>query len=299
MQEAKIYNQRQPAKAESGNSETGKAVGSIATKPQNEIREGESQWYGELLKPTDWLLVIFNGFLVLYTRRLYNATSGLFVETAGLRTAADKQSTDMQASIRAAVDSAKSAITANQIAVTNTQQQLRAYVTALDVHVIQHRQPGRMSAYNTEIPGPVHTYEFAVILKNGGETPAINVRTNISLKRFEGEPPANFDFPSSNLFGYGLIGPQTELRTRYQVASAGLIDDVGPIILVWGWVEYDDIFVRKDGIKNRTEFCYRMDRRRLPVTNELWMGFIPYERFNAIDWYCLRAFDPATGEGGG
>jgi hypothetical protein len=83
------------------------------------------------------------------------------------------------------------------------------------------------------------------------------------------------------------------------VASAGLIEDVGPPILVWGWVEYDDIFVRKGGIKNRTEFCYRVDRRRLPVTNEFWIGFIPYERFNAIDWDCLRPFDPATGEGGG
>jgi hypothetical protein len=147
-----------------------------------------------------------------------------------------------QATIKAAVDSANAAIASNQIAVTTSEQELRAYVTAFDVHMLQHRQPGTASAFGTEIPGRVHTYEFSVILKNGGQTPAINLRTNISLRRFQGEVPADFNFPDSDLFGYGLIGPQLEWRTRYNAASAGLIEEIGPPMLLWGWVEYDDIF---------------------------------------------------------
>jgi hypothetical protein len=301
MQEAKIYNQRELAKAGQQNSQPGNSTAAPSHPKQSEERKQEGHWYGAFLNhPTDWLLVLFNGILAAFTIRLFYATSGLAAETAGLRSAADKQSADMQASIKASIDSAKAAIASNQIAVVNTEQQLRAYVTAADVHVLQHRRPGTMSGYGTEIPGQVHTYEFSVILKNGGQTPAINVRTNINLKRFEGEAPNDFDFPSSDLFGYGLIGPQIEWRTPYQVASAGLVEDIGPAMLLWGWIEYDDIFTASGSTaRHRTEFCYRVDRRRLPVTNELWMGFIPHDRFNAADDDCLRPIDPATGQGGG
>lgn len=286
MQKAKIYNQSQPAKADHKNSQPSNPTTSPSNPQKTEKGNQESHWYDLFLNHlTDWLLVLFNGILATFTARLFYAT--------------DKQATEMQASIKAAVDSAKAAITSNQIAVTNAQQELRAYVTALDVHMIQHRRPGSLNPYGGIIPGAIHTYEFAVILKNGGQTPAINVRTNINLRRFEGEPPDDFDFPSSDLFGYGLIGPQLEWRTRYQMASAGLIEDIGPALLLWGWVEYDDIFVRKGGTKNRTEFCYRIDRRRLPVTNEFWIGFIPHNKFNAADDDCLRSIDPATGQGGG
>jgi hypothetical protein len=301
MQEAKIYNQSQPAKANPQNSQSSNPATSPSNPKQSEKRKQEGHWYNTFLNhPTDWLLVLFNGILAAFTIRLFYATSGLAAETAGLRNAADKQSTDMQASIKAAVDSAKAAISSNQIAVTNAEQQLRAYVTASDVHVLQHRRPGTMSGYGTEIPGRIHTYEFSIVLKNGGQTPAINVRTNINLKRFEGEAPNEFDFPSSNLFGYGLIGPQIEWHTPYQGASAGLVEDIGPAMLLWGWIEYDDIFTASGSTtRHRTEFCYRVDRRRLPVTNELWMGFLPHDRFNAADDDCLRPIDPATGQGGG
>ena len=301
MQEAKIYNQRQPAKAAQQNSQPTNSPAAPSSPKQSEERKQESHWYNTFLNhPTDWLLVLFNGILATFTIRLFYATSGLATETAGLRSAADKQSADMQASIKAAVESARAAIASNQIAVVNAEQQLRAYVTAADVHGLQHRHPGTMSGYGTEIPGRIHTYEFSVILKNGGQTPAINVRTNINLKRFEGEAPNDFDFPSSNLFGYGLIGPNIDWHSPYQMASAGLIEDIGPTILLWGWIEYDDIFTASGSTtRHRTEFCYRVDRRQLPVTNELWMGFIPHDKFNAADYECLRPIDPATGQGGG
>ena len=238
--------------------------------------------------------------LANWTVVLAIATVGLIIATLVLGVIGYLELRNNEKTIKASVDLAQSAITANQISVVNTEQQLRAYVTALDVHTVFHRRPGSLNPYGGEIPGPAHTYEFAVILKNGGQTPAINVRTNLNLRRFEGEVPNDFDFPSFNLLGYGLIGPQLEWRTRYQSASAGLIEDIGPALLLWGWVEYDDIFTASGSTgRHRTEFCFRMDRKRLPVTNEFWMGFIPYEKFNAADFDCLRPIDPATGEGGG
>ena len=211
-----------------------------------------------------------------------------------------RQSTDMQASIKAAVDSAKAAIASNQIAVANAETQLMAYVTALDVNMIQHRIAGTVSAQGTEIPGRIHTYEFSVTLKNGGQTPAINVKTNINLKLFPTGIPGDYDFPSSDKFGHGLIGPQIEWRTPWQRVSASLIEDTSNILALWGWIEYDDAFTTSGStMRHRTEFCFRIDRSHLPVTGQLWFGFIPHDRFNAIDDDCLRPIDPATGEGGG
>lgn len=243
MQEAKIYNQRQPAKAESGNSPTSKTVGNVATKPQNEIREPETQWYSELLKPTDWFLVIFNGLLVLYTRRLYKATSGLFTETAGLRSAADKQSADMQASIKAAVDSSRAAITSNQIAVSNAEQQLRAYVTARDVHLFLHREPSYMGAYGV-VEGNVHTYALAAILHNGGQTPATNITINVSCQKLAKPLQNDFAFPDSDRFGYGVIGPQSEMHAPVSLIRERDIEPIEAAFdwYLWGWVEYNDIF---------------------------------------------------------
>jgi hypothetical protein len=170
----------------------------------------ENYWYDTFLNhPTEWLLVLFNGILAAFTIRLFYATSGLAAETAGLRSAADKQSADMQASIKAAVDSAKAAITSNQIAVANAEQQLRAYVTVQEVHMQIHRHPDRVGTYNNNlIPGNPHTYRFYVILKNGGATPAVNARINVSCEKFNGHIPSDFAFPSSKLYGNALIGPQ-------------------------------------------------------------------------------------------
>jgi hypothetical protein len=245
------------------------------------------------LNLTDVIIAIFTVVLAI-------KTSGLFVETAGLRSAADKQSRDMQASIKAATEAVQNGITANQIAVVNAERQLMAYVTASHVHVTEHRMPSSLSARDTEVPGRVHTYEFSVVLKNGGQTPAINVITNLNIMLFESHIPNDFDFPSSDRFGHGLIGPQVEWRTPWQQMTAEHVEETSTMLALWGWVEYDDIFTSSGStLRHRTEFCFRIDRRHLPVTHELWMDFIPHYRFNGAEGDCLRSIDPATGEGGG
>jgi hypothetical protein len=65
---------------------------------------------------------------------------------------------------------------------------------------------------------------------------------------------------------------------------------------LWGWVEYDDIFTGTT--RHRTEFCFQIDRVRLPVTNDFLIEFKPHSRFNAADSDCLRQIDPHTNKSG-
>jgi hypothetical protein len=204
------------------------------------------------------------------------------------------QSKDMQASIRAATDSANAAITSNQIAMTNSERQLRASVTVQDINMVTHRLPGRIGTYNDDvIPGAVHTYRFSVILKNGGMTPAINARTNISRNRFNNEMPADFHFPDLANFGNALIGPQLTWHTPSITIPASELERplVGAFHYLWGWIEYDDIFASMP--RHRTEFCFKIECERLQPTNEFWVGFAPHSKFNAADNDCLRPIDPA------
>jgi len=166
--------------------------------------------------------------------------------------------------------------------------------------MVTHRRHGTLAASGQEIQGAILIYEFAVILKNGGQTPAVNVRTNINLQNFQTGVPPDFNFPDSDTFGHGLIGPQIEWHTPRRGVSASLIEDISLTWAIWGWIEYVDIFTRSGSTsRHRTEFCFRIERRRLPVTNELWIGFIPHDRFNAADLDCLRPIDPVTNQSSG
>jgi hypothetical protein len=170
------------------------------------------------------------------------------------------------------------------------ERQLRAYVTVQEVRMHTHRRPATMGAYGA-VEGAVHTYRLAVVLKNGGMTPAVNGRINISHRQFNTEIPVDFDFPDSTNFGSALIGPQVIWSTPPILISAANLEAplVDNLHYLWGWIEYDDIFGTD---RHKTEFCFRVDRERLQPTNELWVAFTPHSRFNATDGDCLR---PATG----
>jgi hypothetical protein len=227
------------------------------------------------------------------------ATIGLIIATGVLGVIGYLELRSTEKTIRASNQLAQSSIAANQIAVTNTEQQLRAYVTVQEVSMYVHRHPDRMSGYGQVIPGTPHTYRFSVILKNGGATPAINARINISCEKFNGHIAPNFDFPSSQVYGNALIGPQVIWHTPSVTVGAMELQDpaVPAERYLWGWVEYDDIF--SGSIRHRTEFCFQIIFERLPPNNDPWIRFEPYSRFNAADGDCLRPIDPATGQGGG
>jgi len=91
---------------------------------------------------------------------------------------------------------------------TNSERQLRAYVTVQDINMVTHRLPGRIGTYNDDvIPGAVHTYRFSVILKNGGMTPAINARTNISHTDSTTRCLRTFIFLTRQISGTHLSAP--------------------------------------------------------------------------------------------
>lgn len=281
-----------PVKVESQTSPNGKSVAALASDPK--IDEG--RWYTDLLKPTDWLLVVFTFLLAIYTRRLYQATAGLLGETAGLRTAADQQAVDMKASIKAATDAVGAAVTSNQIAVTTSEQQLRAYVTAEAVDFVIHRHT-YMGANGQPTEGSAHTYQVSVVLRNGGQTPATNVITNVSCASMGRKELGTFGFPEFDLRGHGVIGPGQKMFTPFFRVKADKLQNTPAEVgwYFWGWVEYDDVFT--GSIRHRTEFCFEIDHALLP-TGEFWVGFKPTERFNAIDWGCSREFNAAENKYG-
>jgi len=94
-------NREHLAKSENQNGDVRATRADQVSKDSQKSRE-ENDWYRELLKPTDWLLVLFTALLAIYTRNLNRATTGMFAETAGLRTAADQQRSAMLQSIELA-----------------------------------------------------------------------------------------------------------------------------------------------------------------------------------------------------
>jgi hypothetical protein len=229
--------------------------------------------------PNEFITAIATSVVALFTIVLAFSTTLLW-------RAARIQASDFKQSVAAA-------ITGNEIAATNAEQQLRAYVTAKEINLVTHRSPATPGAY-VQIEGPILTYGLSAILRNGGQTPATNVVINVTCQKFAKELPADFEFPDSPVFGFGLIGPDSEMHTPLIRISAAELQsiDADTEWYFWGWVEYDDIF--SGTIRHRTEFCFRFERSRLPVTGEFWIGFNPYPRFNAADADCLRPIDSRT-----
>jgi hypothetical protein len=90
-QQSPAHNHQQPTKSENQNRPSRETVVESISEKDKEKGRQENHWYRELLKPTDWLLVIFTGFLVLYTKRLYGATSDLRDSTEKLWEAGERQ----------------------------------------------------------------------------------------------------------------------------------------------------------------------------------------------------------------
>jgi hypothetical protein len=108
LQYAQHHNQPKPAKSENWDSPNRKSIAIAAAEP-DDAKAKDKQNREEGFKATDWLLVLFNGLLALYTWRLYLATRGL-VE------AASEQSKDMKASVAVAAKAANAADRSAKIA---------------------------------------------------------------------------------------------------------------------------------------------------------------------------------------
>jgi hypothetical protein len=70
LQHTQQNNQAKPTKSENGNGPDRKGIAVATTEPDG-AKTKEKQNREEGFKVTDWLLVLFNGLLALYTWRLY------------------------------------------------------------------------------------------------------------------------------------------------------------------------------------------------------------------------------------
>lgn len=73
LQYAQHNDQSKPAKSENRDGPNRKVV-AVATAKPDDAKAQEKQNREDGFKVTDWLLVLFNGLLALYTWRLYLAT---------------------------------------------------------------------------------------------------------------------------------------------------------------------------------------------------------------------------------
>jgi hypothetical protein len=202
----------------------------------------------------------------------------------------------MEASIRAATDAVQNGITANQIAVTNSQEQLRAYVTVQELNIQLHRRAPLPGAYGGVTEGQIRFYRLAIALKNGGATPAVKAKININHDVFADGIPSDFNFPDSDKMVDALIGPQVLWMTPSVLIGAIEIEIVDALRYIWGWIEYDDVF--EGTFRHRTEFCFRIIFERIKDTQEPYVRYEAHSRHNAIDQDCLRPFSPAENKYG-
>lgn len=141
---------------------------------------------------------------------------------------------------------------------------------------------------------------FQVIWKNGGNTPAVHVRQLVSMWSDLGKIPELFDYPEK---------PNVEISVSY-IAPKGILRAGGVSLtnmrvreiardeafaLLWGWIEYDDIF----GKARRTEYCYRAAAKIKNVkaddgeaVEDVRFELITHGSFNAVDDDCYRKPTP-------
>ncbi len=139
--------------------------------------------------------------------------------------------------------------------------------------------------------------------ENSGGTPTRGMVNHANWRLFNGEPPADFQFPDLDATGKEIpvgtgpdtalfIGPKATLYSQVLDIPLPVLQTAGSgqgRIFVWGWTEYNDVF--KGTPRHRTEFC-----NELIVTNisqaegkvTVALHFSLYQRHNCADEDCAK-----------
>jgi hypothetical protein len=140
-------------------------------------------------------------------------------------------------------------------------------------------------------------HRFTILFVNTGRTPARRVTSNANLVVFDGEDSVPMDFgypdriPASD--NQGILGMGIPLPIPLDIAIQDLVDiqQKRKTGIVYGWIEYDDIFV--DSYHRRTEFCARIEVVGDPylisdrVGGPSMFGFAVYGKYNGTDEDCF------------
>ncbi len=213
----------QPSVTERGNSHDGNsAVDKTASDRSKETKKKRDWYYTFIERPTDWLLVLFNGFLVL-------ATIALFVSGERNVEAANRAA-------RAAGDSATAAQTAVELSDKTAERQLRAYigVNSMDVKVY-----------------PFEKGEFAFIahieMRNFGQTPANNMSVWAEAV-IDGPDAKPFDMtkeparPTGGAIAFPTAAFNVDKGWAISTADKEALYKREKFLFLWGTVRYTDVF---------------------------------------------------------
>jgi hypothetical protein len=221
-------------------------------------------------------LATYTFWLMVCTAALVVATLVVAAATVGLWLYAGRQAADMEKSIAAAEDSAKTA----RDALVKTQ---RAFVY---IATFEYAGLGSDAA-------------ITPVWRNSGTTPTRSMRNYTNWKSFNGEPPASFGFPDQDKDGNSVtdsgpftqpafIGPGETMAAQSMVIPLDLLNAAAAgrmRIFVWGWSKYQDVF----GTKHILRFCNEVRVKALSSEGKLAISFPIYQRNNCTDEDCGSA----------
>jgi len=178
------HNNQQPAITKNQNSSgsnvpsnartaPGQMISTPDSKNSSDETDKENNWYYIFTRHlTEWLLVLFNGLLALFTWRLYIATNALVA-------AAGQQSTDTKDAIKAIQDTAVATAEANRIA---KKAMLASDRPWLGVDSVGSLTPPVADAI----------FPCGLIIRNTGKAPAVKAQVAFYgriIRAADGEPP--------------------------------------------------------------------------------------------------------------
>ncbi len=209
--------------------------------PPDTRDSGTEFWpfFGLRLKITDTLIVIFTGALAVFTYQLRRSTDKLW--SAG------------ETQLAVAADAAAAARKSAEVADQSLKELSRAFVYVKEIKIVQS---------TTEADG----LEVSVFWENNGTTQTKNLRSYISSATFTPKLPDGFEYKDvgTDNPGMGSMGPKGTMFTGAIQMPRAKLEALAAQrcqLLIWGWVEYDDIFQNTN--RHRTEFCVDLKIRSL------------------------------------
>jgi hypothetical protein len=179
----------------------------------------------------------------------------------------------------AARDSANAARDAINESKLSAQREHRAYVGVVDYISSPHHEGAVLTAWQSQL-----------VFRNDGNTPAKNVQTLIEPYVSNTQLDHTFEIPNgiAAFHSLTLLNPHSSVessRVQFSIRDVNLARTGDKFLYLWGWIEYDDVFVGSK--RHRTEFCRRVEVvRQTDNPNHHPFFYVNHMTYNAMDEDC-------------
>jgi hypothetical protein len=175
--------------------------------------------------------------------------------------------------------------------------QWKTYKAQTEIFTAQNRahiflKSLRLEPSGWEGDGKPNAWRVIAAITNSGTTPPRNLRVAIFKSVVPSETVGTLRFePSYEAAKNAFVGPKSSIDIH-----AADVYEVGARkkTLVWGWVEYNDVFEPSD--RHRTEFCFEFGTAAIINLDDgsttLLPEFVMYERHNGMDGDCMHKPQP-------